>query len=199
MVDVASHIGEKLIIQPNKFTNIDVDIKTHIHCESDKIEDGDETFAKCVDDEIQKKFENSVGCVPPWLSPNNQCNSTYPANLLKDTVPNFKWDYFWPVYTFSNNKIEAKCKNLCKKTKLFVNKRETIEDRGWSGAFVKIGQTMIVTEKVVNYDLFQFIIDVGSSLGLWLGLSVLGLQELLVAAVQLLSNSSIWVKIRSTF
>ena len=198
MVDIASHIGEELILQPNKFTNIDVEVKTHTQCKSDQNGVKDDNFYNCVDDEIQKIFENSFGCIPPWLSSNNQCNKTYPRNQ-SDSVPNFYWDYLWPVYTLSNNKIEAKCKNSCRKTKFYVHKRETIEDKGWSGAFVKISQKMVVTEKVVNYDLFQFIIDVGSSLGLWLGLSVLGLHELVVEAVQSISNSSIWVKLRSAF
>ena len=198
MVDIASHIGEELILQPNKFTNIDVEVKTHTQCKSDLNLVKDVDFYNCVYDEIQKMFENSFGCIPPWLSSNNQCNKTYPRNQ-SDSVPNFYWDYLWPVYTLSNNKIEAKCKNSCRKTKFYVHKRETIEDKGWSGAFVKISQKMVVTEKVVNYDLFQFIIDVGSSLGLWLGLSVLGLHELVVEAVQSISNSSIWVKLRSAF
>ena len=34
--------------------------------------------------------------------------------------------------------------------------------------------------KVKAYDTFQFVIDVGSSLGLWIGLSVLGLIDFLL-------------------
>ena len=40
--------------------------------------------------------------------------------------------------------------------------------------------TVYETEKMFNYGPFEFIIDVGSSVGLWLGLSVFGLYDLAI-------------------
>ena len=34
--------------------------------------------------------------------------------------------------------------------------------------------------KVVAYDMFNFVVDVGSSLGLWLGLSILNMSDAMV-------------------
>ena len=71
-----------------------------------------------------------------------------------------------------------------------MNFHESIAD-------ISFNQKVTVTERVPNYDMFKYIIDVGSSLGLWLGLSVLGLHDLVVWAVQFVNNSFIIKKIKS--
>ena len=74
---------------------------------------------------------------------------------------------------------------------LHVNIRDNInkaETWGKTGNFVDeiarvsihFNEKVYVTEKLYNYDSFKFLIDIGSSLGLWLGLSVLGLYDILV-------------------
>ena len=40
---------------------------------------------------------------------------------------------------------------------------------------------MVEVKKVmIAYDMFHFIVDAGSSLGLWLGLSALGIYDLII-------------------
>ena len=55
--------------------------------------------------------------------------------------------------------------------------------------FISFDQQVHVTEKVPNYSLFDFIIDVASSLGLWLGVSVLGMHDLVVVLIDLIKAS----------
>ena len=54
-----------------------------------------------------------------------------------------------------------------------------------------------VIEKVANYYMFDFIIDVGSSMGLWLGLSVFGLYDLAANVVDFIKNGGIIKKVKS--
>ena len=49
-----------------------------------------------------------------------------------------------------------------------------------SGAYLEFNTKVSMKSKVKAYDTFQFVIDVGSSLGLWIGLSVLGLIDFLL-------------------
>ena len=51
-------------------------------------------------------------------------------------------------------------------------------------ASIIFNEEVKVYEKVFNYSLFQFIIDVGSSIGLWLGLSALSIYDIIVQAIQ---------------
>ena len=70
-------------------------------------------------------------------------------------------------------------------------------DYGKSYASITFHPKVVVTERVPNYSMFQYIIDVGSSLGLWLGLSVLGLHDLAVSAVQVIKEKFVIKKIKS--
>ena len=101
------------------------------------------------------------------------------------------------VGILSNIWFEEECRQSCKETVYVVNEKGSKVNEGSSLAYLTFNQKVIVTEKVPNYDLFKYIIDVGSSLGLWLGLSVLGLHDLVVWAVQFVNNSFIIKKIRS--
>ena len=62
------------------------------------------------------------------------------------------------------------------------------KDTTYQGTMASIifNEEVKVYEKVFNYSLFQFIIDVGSSIGLWLGLSALSIYDiiLIVQAIQ---------------
>ena len=61
------------------------------------------------------------------------------------------------------------------------------DESGFGGTIVGFSfkKTVIVERKVVVYSLFNFIVDVGSSLGLWLGLSALGITDLAIEAFML--------------
>ena len=190
MPDISSHLGGKILIKPGSLNNIDVQLKKFLGCDSNHKDEKRHDFQTCIDSEINSKIGKPLGCIPPWLSENNQCNETYPANFLK-RIPEFDDEYLWPPYTFANSKIEAKCKTSCKSTKYLALEREPMSDDTWGAAFITFDQNVHVTEKIENYSLFQYIIDVGSSLGLWLGLSVLGLHDLLVMAVDFFKSKFI--------
>ena len=78
---------------------------------------------------------------------------------------------------------ESRCKMPCKK---MTNKVSLRLDGAWMGdqatLTFRFKKTVRVEKKVVVYTWFNFIIDVGSSLGLWLGLSALGITDLAIKA-----------------
>ena len=97
---------------------------------------------------------------------------------------------------FSNIRFEEECRHSCKVNTYIITENDS-KKHAFSKSYLTFNQKVLVTEKVPNYDVFKYIIDVGSSLGLWLGLSVLGLHDLVVWAVQFVNNSFIIKKIRS--
>ena len=58
---------------------------------------------------------------------------------------------------------------------------------------LKFKKMVRVERKIVVYTWFNFIIDVGSSLGLWLGLSALGITELAIKAFLVAKK---WLKVK---
>ena len=48
----------------------------------------------------------------------------------------------------------------------------------WPFLYFTFGEEVVHRQKVLAYGSYEFLIDVGSSLGLWLGLSVFGITDL---------------------
>ena len=116
-----------------------------------------------------------------------------------ENVTNFNDEYVWPVQNFANTWIETECKNSCRHYKYLVHEREIVVGKSYSGAIVKFTQKVVITQTSANYNLFQFLIDVGSSLGLWLGLSVLGFHDLVVRTLQFVKNSVSFKKFKTVW
>ena len=119
----------------------------------------------------------------------NQSDATYHKKKFKGIKKDWYDNIIYPLEKFDNNQVEMKCRKSCLSIKYHVNEKATTPVGDNFNAIISIDQKVSVTEKIANYSLFQFIIDVGSSLGLWLGLSVLGLHDLVVMAAEFTKNS----------
>ena len=202
MPDITSHIGNKIFMKPKKENYVSVKIQVKSYCNDDNEKPmKEDEFKTCVDHKIQNDLEQHIECVPPWLSNKNQCNKTYSNNFFGKFKDKFYQTYTEPIsYLLSNIKFEDECKQSCKEITYNVNEGEVANlptFTNYASTYIAFNHKVVVTEKVKNYSLFQYIIDVGSSLGLWLGLSVLGLHNLIVMAVQFIEGSFIFKKMRS--
>ena len=188
--DILSHLGNSINIGLNEHHYIDVDVKIR-HTRPFQ-ETKSNNYENCVAGKIKSEIENKLGCNPPWLSLNNQCNSTYEDIFLKK-VPNFGKEYIEKLLTFENNEIERDCMDEDSvKTILQVNSRvfpgKFISKISNGRAYIRFNQKVAVKERVYNYSFFQYIIDVGSSLGLWLGLSMLGIYDIFTVGWNVIKN-----------
>ena len=86
---------------------------------------------------------------------------------------------------------EKKCQNPCQKmTNTLSLAGESIIE-GITIVTLRFDNQVRIEKKIVAYTLFNFIIDVGSSLGLWLGLSALGIFEIIIEASMMAKK---WLK-----
>ena len=174
--DFTSMKGSVILVNPGKIYFYDVQISALITCNKQNTD----SYKNCVDEMIQKVFIPTMGCVPPWLSNRNQCNSIYPWDLAYN-LPNYWNSYVWPAMSLLNLDEERSCKsnNFCDFQSIEARLRDVEE--GPSAKFTRIHlnfqKDVSVTVKIPDYDFFKFVVDTGSSLGLWLGLSILGLWE----------------------
>ena len=194
MPDISSHLGGEILVQSRQQINYDIYVKKTSSCKI--LDEKAENFPKCIETGLETRINKPLGCIPPWLSDKNQCNGTYPANFLA-AIPDFLDEFLWPVYTFATSKLESECKISCNRTKYLAVKREYMKDELLGAAYVSFIQNVEVTERVASYSLFDFIVDVGSSMGLWLGLSVFGLYDLAKNVVDFIKNSDIFKKMNS--
>ena len=194
MPDISSHLGGKILIQSGKQTNFDIYVKKTSSCKVMDVKA--ENFHGCVENGIETRFKKLLGCISPWLSNKDQCNGTYPTNFL-EAIPDFVDEFQWRVYNLRNIKLESECKTSCNRTQYLAVERESISDSPLGAAYISFVQKVQVIEKVANYHMFDFIIDVGSSMGLWLGLSVFGLYDLAANVVDFIKNGDIIKKVKS--
>ena len=199
-IDYPSHTGDKIEIHPLTEYYIDVKLSIVSTCNTVAEESKTNNFKQCVDDEVNDHFRKNPGCTPPWLSQNNHCNKSIPYPNVENYnfVPNLHEDYILNLLTLKQSKVEKNCRKYCRTLSSEVKIRETAElntfsiQQGWNKggeAHISFDPTVKVTETSFNYGPFQYVIDVGSSLGLWLGLSVLGLYDLSETALNYAKHS----------
>ena len=97
---------------------------------------------------------------------------------------------------FEPTEAELMCKKTCKKmtNKVFLRAEDLLrESNEVTRLILKFEKTFRVEKKIAVYSWFNFVIDIGSSLGLWLGLSALGITDLAIKAVTVATK---WMKIK---
>ena len=116
-----------------------------------------------------------MNCIPPWLSPINQCYSNFTSNTTRDYIDgNFRKQFFDPQDNFKPTVAMERCKPPCRiitNTVRYLGDKESLDLK--TKFTIRFEQLIRVEKKVLAYTFFNFVIDGGSSLGLWLGLSAI--------------------------
>ena len=112
-------------------------------------------------------------CTPEWLSDVNVCPSilenalNYRKNFtqaLKSIVmPSLKYQQQFP----GQNNCKKPCQQIETMTR-FISRNKNIKSHNLN-LFLRLSENVKVHKKLLSYGWFEFIVDTGSSLGLWLG------------------------------
>ena len=143
-----------------------------------------ETYADCIENELDKIFRPLLGCKVPWLSAPGQsdlCEGVIP--ISEENYTNFEEE----IVKIYNHKILKKsrkfsaCPKPCIEVRILCQKTN-IENNYYddSNMYIYFENSVKVTNYILAYGLFEMVVDIGSSLGLWIGLSALGIFDLLL-------------------
>ena len=141
-----------------------------------------DTFADCVANEHDSIFRPILGCMVPWLSgPEDPtiCKgrvkiSAYNLTLLFDEVLALKEKVrLGNMISHTNT-----CLKPCLELRAFSTLKKRVEEEYYV-TFITFPKTVKVTKYQKAYGLFDLVVEVGSSLGLWIGISALGVFDLL--------------------
>ena len=132
-----------------------------------------------------------MDCIPPWLSSNNQCATNITSYHTKQEISAFIWKHFLhEKLNWKPTEAEKRCKQSCKKMTNIVSLRAK-QRMPETSVVIRFESLVRIEKKIVVYTWFNFIVDVGSSLGLWLGLSAIGITDMLIEAFVKIKQ---WIK-----
>ena len=189
--------GDKIRIQPSE-TSSSTNFKIKITEESTQTDDGSCTdyptprhhsYADCIDAELQDKIVPSLGCMVPWMSEENPCSQPIPRLSQHDHIVN--WLMNISVKAFGNIEYGSDtCLPPCTRMSIQVSQaqilsRDKVGDNTFSLAFL---ENIEIKRIVLAYDATSLLVEVGSCLGLWLGLSVVGMYDVCAGTVQMVAG-----------
>ena len=194
-VHVTSHWGSKIILQQG--WRQEYIVKVELLSDFDPrdpnscIEYENDAYENCVDDELQKVWKPLINCNPPWLSAVDQCDEI--MNISQETTASLRkntWETIDGIRKMKTYPAKEKCTKACTiaQPNIFYGKEEN-KGITFSTLVLNFDDRVIYTTKKLDYGPSEFLIDMGSSLGLWFGLSVFGITDLGITALQ-------WVKKR---
>lgn len=140
------------------------------------------TFGNCIEKELKNKFLALFGCLPPWYT--KHIGSGLVCEDDKDIrIPNIKLfeqmhrDIDEAVWG-RDSEVFKECLKPCHS--LSVHLRQTFlktNDINYASLnFVALNELKI-SQEVFEYDKFNLIVDLGSAMGLWLGLRAITIVD----------------------
>ena len=141
----------------------------------------DSSYAKCIVEALKNSLLRSYGCLPPWIS-NDSLSCEH-----HDSVPVKNETFLTETGSLVKNLIYGKDLNVfqtCSKPCIsmsVVMKRNLFKHNVLERAEIdfQVREDVVVFTEVITYDEFSLVVDLGSALGLWLGLSALSIFEFL--------------------
>ena len=188
-VDEESHWGPSIQIQLGSHYDYRVKVETLSNFDPRNPDDckeyNDADFENCVDEELQDLWKPVLGCNPPWLSSQDQC--TRITNATSDVVKNIfgksRFSVISSMVRMESYPAREKCRKPCTvtQTNSFL-KEKTLDNGERTNLKFRFAKQVIYKTKILGYRFSNFLIDLGSSLGLWFGLSVFGITDLGIMA-----------------
>ena len=182
--------GERIDIDTSKPLTIDYGIQlTEVinsaedgSCDNypkDKFQD----YARCVEAEIYNKVEPALGCTIPWISVEKACQK--PVERTPAGVTLMEWAHDTVDDAFGGTQYRSEnCKEPCGAYATEATKHAVSTSvNNQTLLFLHIKRHVKVKQIVLSYDNTSLVVEIGSCLGMWLGLSVVGMFDIAVIAI----------------
>ena len=185
--------GAKIIAQPTEtnkihYYNIIIkEIRNELDdgsCAPYPDTEGHQTFTACVEAENNGIILPVLGCLPPWLSDSSACT----AHIRNSTDKKDLSLWFYKLYQRSKMGFHyksASCLPSCRHLAVHSVLQDIKTGSGQTKSPNKINlffESIVQVERIIPaYGIGSLLVEVGSSLGLWLGLSVVGIFDVMVS------------------
>ena len=158
-----------------------------------------DSYADCIANEHEKFLKPILGCMVPWLvAPDHPGICKGRVNLTKENHQKYfkTIDEIYRTRAFRIMEQSKACLKPCteilvKSTMKSFRKASNYKvpaDIAIDEISLHIQKTVKVTKYVKSYGFFDLVVEVGSSLGLWIGLSALGLLDFFMEAASFIAK-----------
>ena len=145
----------------------------------------EESYINCVEKAVRKELVDLLGCLPPWMTKIDNEDICDEEIVLDDEkhatkVKSILDTFINQIYTAAKVDLESSCAEPCTQIHFNIKKvkhNSYLTNQGVHWLSVKIEDEVDVMTEQSNYTIFNLIVEVGSSLGLWVGLSALGIFD----------------------
>ena len=145
----------------------------------------DANHADCEAEWFKAKFTSMLGCVVPWLPSSRPCTRTLVENQTISAYSQLIESMVHKSFLKTGCSLPA-CPQPCQGVKIHSRLTQTTHSRKLRQVSLEFDPSVKVTRYVMAYGSFELIVDVGSSLGLWIGLTFIGLFDGFRDIVQLI-------------
>ena len=171
------------------FKLYDASIHDGVFCtDYDKIHS---SYGKCVEDVLRAKLLDHYGCLPPWV-PDNQgliCEDDKEILSQPKNISNLLQDDLFEILVGRKMKMIENCLPPCQTLDVEIEQTFYLANYPEHAKInLKANEKVDVYHDIYAYDKFSLVVDLGSALGLWLELSVLGIVYRLAHLAKLASS-----------
>ena len=142
------------------------------------------SYADCIDAELRGQIVPTLGCMVPWMSEANPCSQPIQRLAKHDNLIN--WLKNITLKAFGNIEYGSdNCLPPCTRMSFQVSQAQlfSLDKAGDNMITFAFLETIEIKSIVLAYDATSLLVEVGSCLGLWLGLSVVGMYDVCAGIV----------------
>ena len=137
----------------------------------------EESFGDCNYNALAAHFHDIYGCYPPWMEigSKNICEIDVPSNNVNAKTLDDTFKEMNSLHVGIQLDIMKQCLPPCYQVHVKWNEKEHVQN--WIGkAWLNIyddTNNVPISKAVYSFDIFTLIVELGSALGLWLGINML--------------------------
>ena len=147
------------------------------------------SYGKCIEDVLRDELVQSYGCVPSWL-PNATCELEKNITIKDMASVRELTPKIFNLIKGLDLSMFNKCLPPC--MTMNVHMKKLLHTRGMKPyGFVQynVADEATVLTQVYAYDIFSLVVDLGSAVGLWLGLCALSIFDYVILAISRLQSN----------